>query len=321
MSLTVRVVPVLDSRAVDVRKFSDVKVYRGEIENEIFPPSPPPCFSGAWYRKAFSSRDYWLGIEGLIELGEFFPDESRFNLDGKGRYMDNPSVYMGGNSSRESDAGLSLNIMYPTADTSYDLTPASPKLGYRPFWRYIYYEAEDIEGNVTRREVNSWNVTHPKNLSYYYFPGDVLRMSVYSPLPDYLQLRIEVVKPTEIPKYAKLRRGYGLPGNRPADFFSPCFYSKGHGYDKAEFKRVNAIDQYGNEGYKAQETKARVTPAVWREVYLYREIGGEVMKVPFHARRYGSMVCPDDRAITVSPCNPDLGGEIIEIHPEKARKE
>lgn len=123
--------------------------------------------------------------------------------------------------------------------------------------------------------MNSWNVTHPKNLSYYYFPGDVLRMSVYSPLPDYLQLRIEVVKPTEIPKYAKLRRGYGLPGNRPADFFSPCFYSKGHGYDKAEFKRVNAIDQYGNEGYKAQETKARVTPAVWREVYLYREIGGE----------------------------------------------
>lgn len=44
MSLTVRVVPVLDSRAVDVRKFSDVKVYRGEIENEIFPPSPPPAF-------------------------------------------------------------------------------------------------------------------------------------------------------------------------------------------------------------------------------------------------------------------------------------
>jgi hypothetical protein len=33
------------------------------------------------------------------------------------------------------------------------------------------------------------------------------------------------------------------------------------------------------------------------------------------------MVCPDDRAITVSPRNPDLGGEIIEIHPEKARKE
>lgn len=84
--------------------------------------------------------------------------------------MDNPSVYMGGNSSRESDAGLSLNIMYPTADTSYDLTPAS-RNWVTGLWRYIYYEAEDIEGNVTRREVNSWNVTHPKTCRTIIFPA------------------------------------------------------------------------------------------------------------------------------------------------------
>ncbi|MDD4388382.1 MAG: hypothetical protein PHV87_04140 [Bacilli bacterium] len=321
MSLSVQVVPILDSRAVDVRRFTDVKVYSGEIKDEILPPAPPPCFLGSWYRKVLSSQDYWLGIEGLIELGEFTPDSNRFNLDGKGRYMDNPSIYMGGNSARESDAGLSLNVMYPTADTSYELTLASPKLGYRPFWRYIYYEASDIDGNVLRREVNSWNISHPKNLLYYYFPGDILRMSVYPPLPDYLQLRIEVVRPTAIPKYQKLRQGYQLPNNQPAAFYSPCFYSKGHGSNKAEFKRVNAIDQYGNEGYYAQPTKAKVSPAVWHEVYLYREIAGEIRKVPFAANRYSSMICPNQTAITVTPYNPEFGGEIIKIHPEKIRKE
>ena len=320
MSLSVRVVPILDSHAVDVRRFTDVKVYHGEIDDEILPPSVPPCFPGAWYRKVFSARDYWLGIEGIIELGEFIPDEARFNLDGKGRYMDNPSVYMGGNAERESDAGLSLNVMYPTADTSYQLTPASPKLGYRPFWRYIYYEADDIAGNVTRREVNSWNISHPKNLLYYYFPGDILRMSVYSPLSDYLQLRIEVIKPTTIPKYVDLRQAYRLPDNRPGVFYSPCFYSKGHGIKKAEFKRVNAIDQYGNEGYRAQSTNARVTPAKWQEVYLYREIAGEIRKTPFASKRSVAMICPNQEAISVTPFNASMGGEIIEIHPGKKQE-
>ena len=56
------------------------------------PGETPPCFLGAWYRKG-SSKDAWLGIEGVIELGEF-TDPKRFNLDGRGRYMDVPSVYM-----------------------------------------------------------------------------------------------------------------------------------------------------------------------------------------------------------------------------------
>ena len=28
-------------------------------------------FLGAWYRKVYSSKDSWLGIEGTLRLGEF----------------------------------------------------------------------------------------------------------------------------------------------------------------------------------------------------------------------------------------------------------
>lgn len=316
MSLTVQVVPVLDSRDVDVSRFSDVKVYDGEIEGEIKPPVPPQCFLGAWYRKVFTSFDSWLGIEGVITLGEFTPDESRFNLDGKGRYMDNPSVYMGGKSQKESDAGLGLNLTYMSSDTSFDLDLSSPKLAYRPFWRYIYSDATDIGGNVNRREINSWNISNPRSLMYYYFPGDKIRMSVYSPLPDYLQLKIEIVTVTEIPKYRDLRKQYHLKDDKPSDFYSPIFYSKGHGYMNAEFKRVNSIDQYGNEGFHAQNTRAYVSEAVWHEVYLYRKINGQIMKVPFSQERQCSMICPNTEAVTVRYINPQLGSESIFIHPE-----
>lgn len=316
MSLTVQVVPILDSHAVDVQKFKNLRVYDGIIQDEIFPNETPLCFLGAWYRKVASSKDKWLGIEGIIELGEFTPDEVRFNLDGKGRYMDVPSIYMGGKSHFESDAGLGLNTSYLSADTSSPLDYSSPKIAYRPFWRYIYQDALDIEGNVTRREINSWNISNPKSLMYYYFPGDVVRMSCYSPLPNYLQLRIEVIKPTTIKKYQDLRKKYQLPNDIPSDFYSPIFFSKGHGIDAAEFKRVNAIDQYGNEGYHAQNTKAFVSAATWSEVYLYREIAGEIVKVPFNKKRQISMICPNEKAISVK-VDDNQNLETISIHPDK----
>jgi len=317
MSLTIQIVPTLDSRDADISRFKNPKIYSGPIPEEILPGETPKCFLGAWYRKVFSSFDRWLGIEGVIRLGEFTPDPLRFNLDHKGRYMDNPSIYMGGKSSKESDAGLNLNLSYLSADTSSELDLASPKAAYRPFWRYIYNDAKDISNNVTRREINSWNVSDPRNLHFYYFPGDVIRMSVYSPLKDYLQLRIEVIEPTKLKKYNALRQGYQLENGRPADFYSPLFYSKGHGSEKAEFKRVNSIDQYGNEGFTAQETNALVSEAEWKEVFLYREIDGEIRKVPFVAARQTSMICPDRNAITVKPGNEEYGGEFIIIHPGK----
>lgn len=317
MSLTIKIVPTIDSRAVDTRAFVDLEIYQGEIQGEVATPQTPPCFLGAWYRKVFSSYDSWRGIEGVITLGEFTPDDARFNLDGKGRYMDNPSIYMGGKSEAESDAGLGLNLSYTSSDTSGELTLASPKIAYRPFWRYIYKEADDVNGNVRRREVNSWNISEPKSLCYYYFPGDTIEMAVYSPLPDYLQLRIRVLEVTKIEKYVNLRKSYNLPDDKPLDFYSPIFYSKGHAKQAAEFKRVNSIDQFGNEGYHAKNTKATVSRAVWHAVYLYREINGKLMRVPFDSKRQVSMICPNEKAIHVEVLDKETGSEAVTIHPEK----
>lgn len=321
MSLTKIVIPIQDSHSVDTRLFDQVPLYEGDIPGEVAPPATPPCFLGAFYRKVFSSTDAWLGIEGLIRLGEFTPDPKRFNLDGKGRSMDNPGIYMGGKSIKESDAGIGLNLTYLSSDTSEELPLSAPKLAYRPFWRYIYNEALDIENNVRRREVNSWNVSNPRALCYYYFPGDLIRMKIYSPIPNYLQLRIEVVEVTTIPKYVEIRSRYQLPNNRPSDFYSPLFHSEGHGMKPAEFKRVNSIDQFGNEGFIVKSTQASVSEAMWFETYLYRKVEGRLVKVPFHPARQVQMACPQAEAFTIRPIHSEQGGEAISIHPGKGNHE
>jgi hypothetical protein len=305
----------MDSRAVDTSRFDQVVAHLGDVQDDVRPTAPERCFAGAWYRKVMSSRDRWLGIEGVIRLGEFTPDDARHNLDGKGRYMDNPSVYMGGNAKSESDAGLGLNLSYLSGDTSEPLDLSAPKRAYRPFWRYIYDEAVDVDGNVHRRSINSWNITEPEALMYYYFPGDLLRMKIYSPLPHYLQLRIEVIEPTTNPTYVALRRSYGLPDDRPSDFYSPIVRSEGHGVDLAAYKRVNSIDQYGNEGFQAHATKARVSTATWEECWLYRLIDGELRKLPFTPDRQRANACPDGDAFTITVHEPMRGGERIAIHP------
>lgn len=315
MSLTKLIRPTMDSRAVDTSRFDHVVAHLGDRVEDVLPAAPERCFAGAWYRKVMSSRDQWLGIEGVIRLGEFTPDPDRYDLDGKGRYMDNPSVYMGGNAKAESDAGLGLNLSYLSGDTSEPLDLSAPKRAYRPFWRYIYDEAIDVNGNVHRRSINSWNITEPQALMYYYFPGDLIRMKIYSPLPDYLQLRIEVLEPTTIPTYVALRRSYGLQNDRPSDFYSPIFRSEGHGVGEAAYKRVNSIDQYGNEGFKAHATKAGVSTATWEECWLYRNINGQLRKVPFTPERQRANACPASDAFTITPHETKRGGESIAIHP------
>lgn len=316
MSLTKIVKPILDSRSVDVSAFNDVPVWTGVIDGEIFPKGKQTCFLGAWYRKVMSSKDEWLGMEGVVRLGEFTPDEKRYDQ----RYLDNPSVYMGGNAFEESDAGLGLNLTYQSNDFSSELNKSSPKIAWRPFWRYIYKEAIDIGGNVERREVNSWNISEEKSTMYYYFPGDLIRMKIYSPIPNYLQLRIELVETTTISKYVKLRQKYGLRNDLPTDFYSPIFLSEGHGKVKADFKRVNSIDQYGNEGFHAKPTDAEVSQAVWQETYLYRRLDEKIVKVPFSEKRQVSMICPNESAIGVETIDSEKGSERITIHPGNQKR-
>ncbi len=320
-TLTNKVIPTLDSRFADATNFLHAKVYLEEVKDEVLPPLPPKCFMGAWYRKVVSSKDNWIGIEGTIKLGEFIPDENRFGSDGRisaKRFLDNPSIYMGGFADSESDAGLGLNVSYTSNDFSNELDHSSPKIAYRPFWRYIYSDIVEDKFNVTRKTVNSWNVCDEKKLENYYFPGDTIKMLVVSPIKDYLQLIIKVVEPTTIEKYVKIREKYQLKDNLPQDFYSPLFYSKGHGNKIAEFKRVNSIDQFGNEGLVVKKTNSVVTEAEWKEVYLFRKINNKIVKIPFIKKRQSEMSCPYSNAftITATPENLDKGGELISIHPQ-----
>lgn len=313
------VVPTLDSHYASLEDFKDVKVYEGTFEEKALPKAPN-CFLGAWYHKVYSTKDQWIGIEGTIRLGEFIPDDKRFGHDNRTfwqRHLDSPSIYMGGHSLSESDAGLGWMVGYETTDTSEPLNYGSKKVAYRPFYRYIYSEAIDREGNVHRNNVNSWNVSDPKRFEFYYFPGDLIKMSVYSPVPNYLQLKIEVLEPTKIEKYKKQREAFNLKNNMPQTYYSPLFYSEGHGMLDAEFKRVNSIDQYGNEGSNVKLTDAKVTEATWESVYLYRRMNKEVVKVPFSLERQTRMTCPNKESFTLNATEEQKknGGESITIHP------
>ena len=278
-----------------------------------------PIFLGAWYHKVVAPIDNWLGLEAEIELGEFTPDEKRFNLDGKKRYMDNPGVYVGGKADLESDCGVGYNIMYDSTDTSYQLDQSHPKLGYRPFWRYIYKDRVEKDGCINVINVNSWNVTNPKEFGYYYFPGDVIRLKVYSPIPNYLQMRIEVVKPTTIEKYVNIRKRYHLKNDMPSTFYSPIFSSEGQGVKKAEFKRVNSIDQFGNEGKPTIRTNAKMSSAVWHNCYLYKMHNGKLYKYPFVKELQYVINAPLDDAFTIENYNENSGGEKVSIHPETSK--
>lgn len=316
-----RVIATLDSHYVSQKPFENLNIYKHNIMDEIAPTEAPACFLGAWYRKVLSSTDYWLGIEGTIRLGEFIPDEKRFGTDNRvswKRHLDVAATYLGGKGMLESDAGLGFNSGYESLDTTFDLNYGSKKICYRPFWRYMYSDVTDINGNVTRNSVNSWNMSDPKRFEFYYFPGDVIKMSVYSPLEDYLQMKIEIIETTTIPKYKEQREKYNLKDNKPSTFYSPLFHSAGHGKDKVEFKRVVSIDQYGNEGKHAKMTDATVLDASWQSVYLYRRIDGIIVKVPFTEERQSQMACPNKASFTLSVSEEQkrVGGESITIHPK-----
>lgn len=281
--------------------YTDAEVYTGEIPGEREKPSSHVCFPGDWSRKAESSRDKWLGMEGVVVLPYFSPDRDRYDAEGK-KYLDNPSIYFGGNAGFESDVGLTWEIGCEADDCS---RLSTEKFTFRPFWRYIH-GGENIWANA-----DDYDPTR------FYFPGDVLRISVFSPRPHYLQLKIEVIEPTKDIKYVRLRNRYGV--KYPNDFLSPEFPSNGHGVGNARFMRVNAIDQYYNEGKPSQPTNAEVHEMIWKEVYLYRKIDDTVYKVPFTSDRYFGIGCPVPEAFTISYDGVDQtkGGEKVIIHPGK----
>lgn len=306
-------------------------VYTNEINNEALLPVAPNCFQGAYYHKVFSSKDYWLGLEAEVTLPT--PDINRYestfndslNIDPNSRNLDNPSLYMGGHAYNESDVGLSLkNALVKNDGGSIGISVGS--YAFRPFWRYITssdYDAGTYDRATGRFYAVSCNGSGTsKNCSgnwdfndtqYYYLPGDQLRMIVYSPKPGYLQLQIEVIAASTLPYSVGVRTFNGWEA--PADFISPIFSSPGHGSMKAEFKRVNAIDQVANEAKPVKETTTTVGEAIWHNTYLHRDIDGEMYRIPFNMTRVAVMSCPVKSYFTTTGINAITGGETVAIHP------
>jgi len=189
--------------------------------------------------------------------------------------LDNFSIYMGGRAgNQEVDAGLTWEI---TRDEFGNIDYVNR--AYRPFWR-----------------VTSWN-NAPAIKDYYWYPGDKVLMRVETVDTGRLRLTVQDADPN------------------PKKSFSVDFEASMFGMNiPTQFKRVNAIDQSGNEGKPVQPTKAKVFGAVWEEVYLLR--GDE--RYPMVPSRFTDMKCPDGGFFEVEKLN-NFGGESINIFgtPEK----
>lgn len=289
----------------NLEQYLKAPIYLGTIAGEIQKPQSFRCFPGAWYYKSLSAKDKWLGIEGIVRLPLFIPDEERYEIidDNFSRskkykkYLDTPSVYVGGSSDFETDIGFAWFRGVVNGEVTDD------KITFRPFWRYIYLS----EG----KEKNEYKSTELAQSEYYFFPGDEVKINVICTEKDYLQLRIELVKPTDIPKYQNIRNS--LP-KETAVFLTDKIPAPGNGHHHSEYKRVNAIDQYHNEGKPTSNTKAQVLESVWKEVYLYREVDNKLVKVPFTEERYVKMLCPEPNAFCVTTLD---NYEVISIRPNK----
>lgn len=296
------------------------KVYKGEIKGATL-PEPQSDFIGAIYRKVLSSKDWWLGLEVVVTLPEFIPDENRTGLQPQGkngemRYLDNPSVYLGVSGMKESDVGLSW--MIGSADATCSRVNYAQSIAYRPFWRYESNDGKNTFANAM------WQKTE-----FYYYPGDKIRMSVYCSSENHLQLRIELLEETKIEKYAKIRMSYMLGKDYEKVFTSPEFESLGIGKYKAKFKRVCALDQVNNEAKPTNPTNAMSKNTIWHEVYLYREIDGDVYKVPMTSKYATALNSPQGAnalgdfsnafIISYDGVDQSLGGEVVTLAPNNGK--
>lgn len=251
------------------------------FKDEVKPQVSQPCFAGAYYRKAVSSKDTWLGIGGTVTLPQITFDENRKNQAKPGQYLDNPSLYLGGNmGGQETDIGLTWEVVKDANGVV-----SQERKAFRPFMRRT--------SHVSGQASNYQNA--PAEEKYYWYPGEKVTLSIQI-VDDYkLKFIIEGAN-------KRFEIDYDCAG-----------YKKGN---KGEFKRVNAIDQVANEGKPAQPTATKVENSRWDESYLFRIHDGKVVKAPLHEGRFTDMRCPDVRffRILATDAEKKIGSETVNIN-------
>lgn len=266
---------------------------------EVQPARSLDCFPGAIYRKAVSSYDEWTGIEAVVTLPEFHPDPSRTDT-ATGKCLDNPSVYLGGRAGeQEVDAGVSWEVVREP-----DGSISSQRKAYRPFWRS-----------------GQWH-SGPAQPDFYYYPGDRIRLRVHTVSSGRLQMSVELLERGEKGRSAdaKYPRAHNHPEEPEEQTLSGLsadshtsltinFDAPGFGPGRLqEFKRVNALDQFGQEGRQTLPTRTSVGTATWEEVWLLRK----KERLPMTPQRFTDMRCPDPTQIFTEKLG--SSGEIVAIN-------
>ncbi len=147
---------------------------------------------------------------------------------------------------------------------------------FRPFWR-----------------TKTWNAA-PAQKEFYFYPGETVQMAVLVAGSGKLRLVISDGK---------------------AKTFQTDFDAEGFVPNvPRQFKRVNAIDQFGNEGKTVQPTKAQVTGAEWLQTVLLRGAGAEARQIPMDKTRFTDMRCSNESHIVVTTTDAAKGAEKIDIY-------
>lgn len=234
------------------------------------------CFQGAYYHKVASPFGDWQGIEGLIILGVPQLDPNRFDPQTNWS-RDGYNVYMGGNAGniQEIDAGLTWG---PVVDDNGKWVDHSG--AFHPFWRN-----------------GSWNDAPVRGRAYWY-PGEIVKMSVVVSGPGMLRLTISD------------------PGPNPKRVFSKEFSAAYFGVGiPMQFKRVNDIAQKYNEGKPVIPTTSQIVNAVWLETYYLRTVGMQTERVPAINSNSLTWNCPPGHCELVrTPALEATGGEKVSIY-------
>lgn len=265
-------VPIVDELVLDKPN----TFYPGEVK----PVKSLPCFQGAYYRKAVSSKDHWIGIKGEVILPGLDFDSNRMNPAKPQQFLDVSSIYLGGNmDEQETDIGLAWEIIRDEKGIV-----SQERLAFRPFLRRTAHKSGQ----------QSVYINAPAVKDFYWYPGNKVTMSV------------EVVEDGQLLFIVEGE------GKKYETLFACAGYSKN---GKGDFKRVNAIDQVGNEGKAVQPTQTSVNKAKWNYTTLTRMQDGKKIDVPMHEGRFTSMICPDTKFFRLVQSENDKanGGETITI--------
>lgn len=251
------------------------------FKDEIKPQASVACFAGAYYHKAVTSKDLWLGIGGTIKLPTATFDEDRKNPSKPGQYLDNPSIYLGGNmGGQETDIGLTWEVV---KDEQGNIS--AERKAFRPFMRRTSHSSGQAS--------NYSNA--PAQKEYYWYPGEEVTISI------------------QIIRSGVLKFIVDGNGKHYESEYECAGYKQG---TRGEFKRVNAIDQVSNEGKPTQATNTKVEGVQWKESFLFRMYDGKIVKAPLHTGRYTDMRCPDAMYFDInsSEAEKKTGAESVNIN-------